>query len=352
MPKADPVATKQMRAESCYFGALTLGQSRDTYLKSLGKDEPSEKKLPSFGIDAPAGKTASPFGMPPSAQAPSSSASAHASTAGLPSPSSHTPPTGPSGMPPFGPGRGDMMWRMPFERQARACTNGAGIPEIVSPEVDRALREIAPVAAELAQTLGSAKAYYDRADFKGDSFAKGKELHKTLTDKFGQLEDLRGKLGDALNAWRAGHPVDTSKLDPRQLAMNTATEDARSVLLALTKMPLKLADVKASVAKLEAPPAEAQPATGPGTAQPTGAKLPVPNVAAFVKGVNDALAKPKAESGLELNDWMTIVNSYTSLLEANQRSLTRVQGPGLGASGGFAPKFPGVRPQPAAAGTH
>src|SRR4051812_27024237 len=49
-PKIDPQAMKDYRIDLCYYGTFTLRQARESYLASLGKDEPSEKKIPNFGF--------------------------------------------------------------------------------------------------------------------------------------------------------------------------------------------------------------------------------------------------------------------------------------------------------------
>src|ERR1700690_1813611 len=88
--KIDPQTMKDYRLDVCYYGTLSLRQARDSYLASLGKDEPSEKKIPTFGIAAPppagppAASGAPPAGPAAKAPAPPAKAPAAPGASGAP----------------------------------------------------------------------------------------------------------------------------------------------------------------------------------------------------------------------------------------------------------------------------
>ncbi|MFO0762228.1 MAG: hypothetical protein U0359_37660 [Byssovorax sp.] len=83
MAKIDPQAMKDYRLDICYYGTFTLRQARESYLASLGKDEPSEKKIPNFGVFAPPTTTPPPAASA-KAGAPAGSGSAAAGAAAPP----------------------------------------------------------------------------------------------------------------------------------------------------------------------------------------------------------------------------------------------------------------------------
>jgi hypothetical protein len=336
--KIDPQTMKEYRMDVCYFGSLTLKQARDAYMASLGKDEPSEKKIPSFGAapkpgDAKAAGSAAagapkPSGTPTAKPAAGGTAAPAPKPAGSGAPAAR--PVDPRMPQPAGPlGDRDRDMRRPFdvslraphERNARACTVAAGHKEPAMPEVDPAVQAFAPYAVELAKNIAAASAYYQREEYKKDSFAKGKELHKKLTDDFAKLDDLSDKLGAAIDKWRKEHPADASKQDEPEKIAGAAFDDARNLMLAAIAKKPDVAGYKANLEKLEKS-VEALKTYGTGHAADPWPKIMAPAMDAFLKTAKDATDKV-TEKGVENDTFLSLITSFTSLIEAKQRALSR-----------------------------
>lgn len=325
--KVDPQTMKEYRMDVCYFGSLTLKQARDAYQASLGKDEPSEKKLPNFGGQAPpkpgdaksasAAATAAPAVKPPAAPSGAASAGARpgASAAGRPDPRMPMPGAAGERDPrrPF-----DIGLRAPHERNARACTVAAGHKDPAMPEVDAAVGAFAPYAVELAKNIAAAQTYYQREDYKKDSFAKGKELHKKLVEDFGKLDELSDKLGAAVEKWRKEHPSDPSKLDEPAKLARAAFDDARGVMLAM--LSTKKLD-KALVEKSDKA-AAALKDYGAAHATDPWAKILNPTLEGFSKAVKEASEKA-GDKAVDNDGYLSLVNAFTAIVEAHQRAVSR-----------------------------
>ncbi|WP_438018564.1 DUF3829 domain-containing protein [Sorangium sp. So ce315] len=311
--KVDPQSMKEYRVDACYFGTLSLKQARDAYLASLGKDGPSDKKIPSFGLEdlakpGGAAKTALPA-KPPT---PTTGAAPAGSAAG---------PKGALGKPderrPINIGA-----RAPYERNARACTVALSLKEPAMADVDAALAEYAPFASDLAKTIASAANYYQREEYKKDSFAKGKELHAKLLAGFEKLDAQSDKLGLAVSAWHASHLPDLSKADEGQKAAITALEDARALMVMLAGKNVDPAAVKAALQKLETS-AAALKAHGTTNQTDPWPKIMAP---AFDKFIGDVkAAEPKlTDKGISSPSlYLPVVTSFVSLIEGKHRSLSR-----------------------------
>ncbi|MEJ7735076.1 MAG: DUF3829 domain-containing protein [Polyangiaceae bacterium] len=342
--KIDPQTMKEYRMDVCYFGTQTLRQARDAYLASLGKDEPSEKKIPSFGGAKPGdakppmpGASGAPKPPPPAASTgakPPGGASTGAkppggASTGARSPggasTAATPPPGSAGA--RGPGERDMRrpfdvaMRAPHERNARACTVAAGHKDPAMPEVDPAVADFAPYAVELAKNIAAASTYYQREEYKKDGFAKGKELHKKLVDDFAKLDEKSDKLGAAIDKWHKEHPADASKLEEAQKLASAGFDDARAVMLgAIGKKPDPAAH-KAGVEKLEKS-AEALKSFGSSHQTDAWPKIMTPAFDAFVKAAKEAGDKI-TDKGLDNDAFLSMITSFTSLVESKQRALSR-----------------------------
>ncbi len=351
----NPQQMKEYRVDVCYFGTLSLKQSRDAYLASLGKDEPSEKKLPNFGIPATpapaaaapaasgsanAGKAAAPKDDKKSATAPAkpaepaSKASAGAKTADTKTPAATPKSSGeaaakapaatsamsPDGKPdirkPF-----DIAMRVPHDRNARACTVAAGLKNFAMPGVDEALAAFAPFAVELARDLTAASGYYQREEYKTDSFAKGKEYHKKLLAQFEKLDELSDKLGTEIAAWRKGHMPDPAKQDAGEKAADNAFNLARELMLAVIVKKIDTAAFKDKLAQYEKA-AEELKTHGSANPNDNWSKYLGPSVDAFVKTAKDAESKI-SEKGIQSEAYFNMINGYTSIIEANYRALAR-----------------------------
>lgn len=363
VPKVEPQAMKEYRVDVCYFGTLTLKQARDAYFASLGKDEPSEKKIPSFGVPqapTPPGatgasptapktgdkgaKTASPTApatqptaaaktTPPAPKSTGEAAAAGKAAGEAPKSPAATPPPAKPGTPPQA-GAGatadvrpevrrpfDISMRAPHDRNARACTVAAGLKDFAMPQVDEALAAFAPFAVELARDINAANQYYQREEYKKDSFEKGKEYHKKLTAHFDKLDELSNKLGAAIADWHKTHPPDLEKLDPGQKVALAAFNDAREILLGVLPKKVDPAAYKERIAKLEKS-VEALKAHGAANTNDPWPKFLGPSLDAYIKTAKEA--EPKvSEKGVQQDAFLNLITGYTSIIEANYRALSR-----------------------------
>ncbi len=340
IPKIEPQAMKEYRLEVCYFGTLTLRQARDAYLASLGKDEPSEKKIPNFGMPSPAPAPALAPGLVPSA-----------GLAGKPAPSSSAKAPGvahavPSGSAGIGRRMADLGLRAPHERNARACTVASGLKEPVMADVDAALKDFAPFALELSRNIAAASVYYQREEYTKDKFEKGKELHKKLLADFGKLDELSSKLGDAINAYREKNPVDASKLDDNEKGVLQAYTDARTIMGLLVTKKIDAAAYKKSLESLDKS-VGAVKELGTKNANDTWSKITMPSFEAFLKGARDAEAK-LSDKGLPPDVFLQLVNTFTAVIEAKHRALSRAliaKGQTMEPPAGGRPQMPNVHPE-------
>ncbi|MEZ4297951.1 MAG: DUF3829 domain-containing protein [Polyangiaceae bacterium] len=318
--KVDPKATKDYRVDVCYFGTMTLRQARDAYLASLGGAEPSDKKIPNFGgMTAPgAGPATPPAGRPgaPPPTAPTGAAATAAATA-APAGTGANPTLRPApGRRPF-----DVALRAPHERNARACSVAAGLKDAPMGDVDGALAAYAPFAVELAKSIGAATTYYQREEFKKDSFEKGKELHKKLTEGFAKLDEQADKLAAAVEAWHKDHAVDTSKMDEGEKAAFAAYADARAMMLTLGLKKADTAAFKEASAKLEKSLGELKTYAQGHPTDPWG-KMMNPSLESLLKASKEA--EPKVtDKGIEPDSFLVLVNSFVSVIEAKYRALSR-----------------------------
>jgi len=311
VPKFDPQAMKDYRLEVCYFGTLTLRQARDAYFASLGKDEPSEKKIPSFGVPGTALPPAPPVAMlpkPGASGAPSAGPAPGSSAAPGPSANAVRRPV-------------DLGMRAPHERNARACTVAAGLKDPAMPDVDAALLAFAPFSLELSRNIAAASVYYQREEYSKDKFERGKELHKKLVADFAKLDETADKLGSAMAAWRKDHPVDMAKLDEGERLVVTAYERARTLLLGTLAKKVDAAAFKEGVAALTKD-IEALKTFGTNNPNDPWAKITVPPLGTFHKAAEEAQAKI-SDKGIEPDAFLSLVNTFTSLIEAKHRALSR-----------------------------
>jgi hypothetical protein len=354
IPKLDPQLMKNYRLDGCYYGTLTLRQARDSYLASLGKDEPSAKKIPNFGVPTTsasgatptspatkpgaAGAAPAPASPPPPAGAkagaqppgpkaaaptalapgkiPAAAAKPEASAANAAKPPSPTTP--PAALPPPLDRRPfDFALRAPHERNARTCTAALGMKEPAMGDVDAALAVFAPFAVELAKDITTANSYYLREEYKKDNLAKGKELHKKLLEEFQKLDELQNKLGDALAAWRKDHPLDASKQEEGEKLAYAIFDDARDVLVAV--LPKKTDAHATNIDKLEKS-INALKEWSSSHATDTWAKIMVSPSEAFLKAAKEAKV---SNNGVEAESSLGVINSFTSLIEARQRAISR-----------------------------
>ena len=338
--KVDPQATKDYRVDVCYFGTMTLRQARDAYLASLGGAEPSEKKLPSFGgTPAPtaaaagsgtpaAGAATAKPATPPATTAkpttPPAAATAAPAVSGKPAAGAPSGAPAASGAPNAAPGDRrpfDVALRAPHERNARACSVAAGLKDVAMGDVDTALQAYAPFAMELAKNIATATTYYQREEYKKDSFAKGKELHKQLVDGFNKLDEMSGKLGDALDAWRKAHPADPAKQDEGEKVAMAAFADARDAMTSAAMKKPNAQGFKDAAGKLEKSLDALKQFASSHPTDPWS-KMMVPSLESMLKAVKEAESKV-TEKGTDGDTLLMLTNSFVSVIEARYRALSR-----------------------------
>jgi hypothetical protein len=312
MARIDPQAMKDYRIDICYYGTLSLRQARDSYLASLGKSEPSEKKIPNFGT--PSTDAAKPAaGGAPSAAAPKAPAP-KAAASGAPAAGSATPTSPPVPTRPF-----DFALRAPHERNARACTASMALKEPPMPGVDEALAVFGPFSVELAKDIATATSYYQREEYKKDNFAKGLELHKKMLEEFGKLDEQQDKLGSAIDSYRKAHAPDPTKIDEGEKVTSDTFEDARKVVMVLAEKKVDLAAYKANVDKLDKS-IEALKTFSSSHATDTWSKIMAAPFEAFLRAAKET---KMTEKGAGAEDFLNLVTNFTGLVEARQRGLQR-----------------------------
>ncbi len=346
--KLDPLAVKTYRAESCYFGTLSLRQARAAYNASLGGAEPAEGKIPNFG--AATADRAEPLvnvvdkggdkakgDKDKKAAAPAGSAAPKVAAAPGGSASKLTPKaTGPRARP------------VPYERHARSCTVAAGIKAPPAPGLDEVLAEFAPYAVQLSKDIASANSYYAKEEFKSDSFAKGKELHKKLNDGFAKLDEMQKKLADALNKFRDGNKVDTSKDSEAQKLAAAAVTDARDAMVLLTGDAVDAGKVKEELDSLEKGVA-ALKKFGDEHKEDAWARIVAPSLETFHKEAKRVAETPDLKA-TNPDDLLQLVTYFTRILESQNRGLTR-QVSGSGGGSDMMKKRPSLK-VPAGGGDH
>ncbi|AUX40118.1 hypothetical protein SOCE26_015150 [Sorangium cellulosum] len=332
--KVDPQSMKEYRVDVCYFGTLSLKQARDAYLASLGKDEPSEKKIPSFGTEelmkpadakaaaagkAPAPGAAAPAAAPKTAAAPAAKdgapAAAAAASGGKPAPAASLPRI--DERRPF-----NFSARAPHERNARACTVALSLKDPAMPDVDAALVEYAPYATELAKNIAAAANYYQREEYKKDSFAKGKELHKKLLADFEKLDASSDKLGLAVSAWHSSHLPDLDKAEEGQKAALTALEDARALMLMLSSKNVDPAAARTALQKVEAS-AGALKAYGTTHQNDPWFKIMSTALDKFIGAVKEADPKLTDKGISSPSLYLPVITNFVGVIEGKHRALSR-----------------------------
>ncbi len=294
--KPDPLVTKTFKAESCYYGALSLKLAHAAYTDSLGGGEPGADKIPDFGAEpmeappvkdgaTPAGSASAATtgsarpapagsGKPATAPTAKSTAAATAKATAAPTAKATTAPTakataaatppagsaapkaaasGSAGTPARDPASMARIRSVPYERFVRACHVAAGnTKDLPAPELDAALKEFADFALPLSKTIAEANAYYQKEEFKTDDFAKGKEFHKKLTEGFGKLDGVLAKVESNLTKFKAANPIDTSAYTESQKLSAGVVQASTETLTVLVARPFDQGKLKEQVTKLDA----------------------------------------------------------------------------------------------------
>ena len=368
--KLDPLAVKTYRAESCYFGTLSLRQARAAYQASLGGAEPGDGKIPNFGAatkepvaadkagdkagDKAADKEkgdASAKAAPKDKAAPAGSAAKAAGSAKPADKAADKPvekradkaapaPSGSAGK--LAKTLGNRPRPVPYERHARSCTVAAGIKTPAAPGLDEVLAEFAPYAVALSKDIATANSYYAKEEYKGDSFAKGKELHKKLTDGFAKLDELQKKLGDALHGFTDKNKPDTSKYTDGQKVANAGVELAHDAMHILTADTVDVAKLKEKVEALDKNVAELKK-FGEDHKDDAWARIVAPSLESFQKEAKRVSEVADLKS-TPPDDLLALVTNFTRVLESQNRGLTRQVSGGGGATGGeFMKKRPTLK---------
>lgn len=351
-PRVDPMVMKTYRNDACFYGTLSLKQAKAAYTKSLGASEPGPGKIPDFAIDlnppepatkgAPAGSgSAAKVAPPPPPPKPTMAPSAAA-------PAKSAAPAGSAVASPLD--QAKRIRAVPYERFARSCTVAAGLKNPPAADLDAAVGEFAPFAVQLAKDLAAASTYYQKEEYKTDSFAKGKEFHTKIMDGFKKLDELHAKFGTALDAFKKANPPDVSKATEAQKLATAAVDASRDVLLAVDVEKIDVAKAKEALTKSEAA-AEALRKVGDDAKdkQEPFSRILVPSLDVFNKNVKELLEKPSLTRATP-TAMLDVITFFTRILESNQRALTRssadgAEGPGMLRDGrSLRPKLPEGHP--------
>jgi hypothetical protein len=365
IPKMSQQATKEFRVDSCYFGTLSLRQTRDAYLASLGGAEPSEKKIPTFGdfpeldatgkvkSDAPPSTTATPGATASAgakaaapkatgtaaAKAPAAKGTAAAKASATPG--AKAPGAGEPGRPTFTPNR------LPFTRYVHSCTLAKNVPGAEDPKIDEPLKAYEEYVVALNKLLMQASQYYSREEYKKDQLAKGKELHKQIVDALGKLDEKLNAFAPAVVEWRKGLGKMPDKLDASGDIAIAAIADGRQLAFAVLGKEPDAAAIKALLDKLGSQ-ADALDKEGQSSPQAAFPKMVGPALRGFIENATVAYTALEAKKTLTAEQLFLVTASFTTLSESGNRGITRHlyanRTPGAGGPG--APGTPPIRPMP------
>jgi hypothetical protein len=354
MVRLSPEAMKAYRVETCYYGALGLRRARDAYLASVGNAEPSADKIPSFGEypdvrkfagDGEKGDKGDKKEQKDKTE-PAVAASGSATPAPKTSGSAAGVPPGGSAM-----GHGGMQGRpgmtptrqLPFVRHLRSCSVAKTLKTPAYEGFDGKLEEFEKYSTKLNQTLLEAQRYYTRKQYEKDEFKRGKELHKTLTDEFGKLDEQLKAFDGAIRGWYDKLKPPPDELDEGGKMASEAVGEARKLTLALlageanaekAKDPLE--KVKKTITTLEDRHEKDK--------REAHAAIVTPKLKAWVGVIEHVL-----KDGDKLSDESNYLVSaaMAELVEADQRAVAQLlRGKGGGGSGMRGPmrlNKPGLR---------
>jgi hypothetical protein len=363
--RIDPLVMKTYRADACHFGALSLVQARAAYLDSLGGGEPSESKIPEFGLDAvttPTKDAPSPTPAPESSAKPVGSGAPKAATSAAPKPpapsaaakpatsakasaapaaSAATPPaaSGSAGLRPPPDRLANNFRSLPYERFIRSCNVAAGLKEPAAPEYDAAVKAFADYALPLSKALQDANAYYQKGTYKEDSFAKGKELHKTIVDGFGKLDAELKKLQTATETWQKANPINKADHEEGQKLADKAVADANAIILGFAGGTVP----KDAIAAFEASSGALKKYgdDNKDKKDPWATLLPPQNTSFLEQAKLLVDVDPKAVGAAKIVNLITL---HSRILETNHRALTR-KNAGEGRMPGAAPNPRNLKPK-------
>lgn len=303
--KIDPLVMKAYRAESCFYGTLSLKQARAAYLASLGGAAPGPGKIPAFGVDLSPESRPTKEGATPLATGSAAASAAASSAPAL------------AGRPDTG-GKARVR-SVPYERFARSCTVAAGLKNPAAPELDTVMAEFAPFAVQLSKDLAMANTYYQKAEHEKDDFAKGKEYHQKLTEAFAKLDEHHKKLADALAAWTKANPLDETDYTEAQKLGLPALAQARAAILALDAGDKEA--LAAAISKLdEASAALKKWGEDNKDKNDPWPRILVPALDNFLRELRGLGDDPKKASPDQV---VSAITMYTRVLESNHRALTR-----------------------------
>jgi hypothetical protein len=237
-----------------------------------------------------------------------------------------------------------MAPRLPFVRYVHSCTLAKNVPGGADPKIDEALKAYEEYVVGLNKVIMQATQYYSRKEYEKDAFAKGKELHKQLTEAFGKLDDQLAKFGTAVQDWRKGTAKLTDEIGPSGETALAAIDEARLLTFAAMVKEPDAAAIKASIDKISEL-ADKLEKDGEGGAQAAFPRAVGPTLRSFIDAATDAHG---AIEGKTLNavKLYVLTATFTALSEAGNRGVTRHLYSARGGKGpGMGPQLP-RRPAP------
>jgi hypothetical protein len=205
LPKS---ALKIYRAEICYFGSFGLVVARDAYWESLNGLQPGPGRMPTFGEYPGQQKRKLPGSQ--------------------------------------------IVEPLPFDRHVRSCTSAKAVKDPAFASLDPALERYERYASALLKTFDDARRYYGRGEQLKDDYKKAHELHESLGDQLGALEDEIAAYAEAEIAWRPSAVLPEDGLDEAGKIARRVVAEARVLALGALADARDAAAIEKAAAAVEA----------------------------------------------------------------------------------------------------
>src|SRR5690606_33295239 len=118
---------------------------------------------------------------------------------------------------------------LPFVRHIRSCSIAKTMKEPAYEGLDKQLAEFEAYINGLNKALLDTQRYYTRKQHEKDELKRGKELHKTLTEMFPELDAKLAAFAEAVAKWQPQQGEPKEELDEAGKLSNQAIADARAL---------------------------------------------------------------------------------------------------------------------------
>jgi uncharacterized protein DUF3829 len=280
-PVLPKTALKIYRAEICYFGSFGLLLARDAYWESLNGLMPGPGRVPNFGEYPGQQKRKLPGSQ--------------------------------------------IVEPLPFDRHVRSCTSAKAVKEAAFAKLDPALERYEKYSQALLRTIDDARRYYGRGEQLKDDYKKGLELHETLSEQLGDLDDEVAAYEKAELSWRPTAEMPEDGLDDAGKKARKVVADARALALAALAPVRDAAAIEAAAKKVDAGrDALAALADKDPDAMPPGgpfAQMLVPRLEKLAVAAREAAA---ASGKLSRVQKYVVANAMAEVLEGEQIAWSRL----------------------------